>query len=462
MTPSAKQHGPDHGTSFLGSRFLWSLGLQRRELRAWALYDWANSAFVTTMMAAVLPVYYHQVAAAGLPENLRTVYWGYTQTIGLLIIAVISPLLGAVADCLGAKKKFLGGFASLGVAGSALLYFAGEGAWAFASFAFILGHVGFGASEVFYESLLPHIARPGEVDRVSAGGYAVGYAGGGLLLAAQLAAIIFPASFGLADRAEASRVAFVSVAVWWALFTLPLLFWVREPRPRLAANEAAGMGAIPAAWRRLRDLFRDVRRYRDLFLFLLAFWCYNDGISTIIKMAAIYGAEIGIGQTDLIGALLLVQFLGIPCTFVFGVMAGRMGPKNGIYICLWVYTGISVLGYFMTEAWQFWVLAAAVAMVQGGSQALSRSLFTSMVPAEKSAQFFGFYGISGKFGNIIGPFLFATVSHLAGASRLSILSLIVFFLGGMFLLSRVDVQAGRSAAEQDDQRPGSRFPSVQR
>lgn len=414
------------------------------------------------MMAVVLPVYYHQVAAAGLPENLRTVYWGYTQTIGLLIVAAISPLLGAVADCLGAKKKFLAGFASLGVAGSALLYFAGEGAWAFASFAFILGHVGYAASEVFYESLLPHIARPGEVDRVSAGGYAVGYAGGGLLFAAQFAAITFPASFGLADSAEASRVAFVSVAVWWALFTLPLLFWVREPGPRLAANEAAGMGAIPAAWRRLRDLFRDIRRYRDLFVFLLAFWCYNDGISTIIKMAAIYGAEIGIGQTDLFGALLLVQFLGIPCTFVFGAIAARMGPKNGIYICLWVYTGISVLGYFMTEAWQFWVLAAAVAMVQGGSQALSRSLFTSMVPAEKSAQFFGFYGISGKFGNIIGPFLFATVSHLAGASRLSILSLIVFFLGGMFLLSRVDVQAGRSAAEHDDQRPGPRLPSVQR
>lgn len=414
------------------------------------------------MMAAVLPVYYHQVAAAGLPENLRTVYWGYTQTVGLLIVAVISPLLGAVADCLGAKKKFLAGFASLGVAGSALLYFAGEGAWAFASFAFILGHVGYGASEVFYESLLPHIARPGEVDRVSAGGYAVGYVGGGLLLAAQFAAITFPASFGLADSAEASRAAFASVALWWALFTLPLLFWVREPGPRLAANEAAGMGAIPAAWRRLRDLFRDIRRYRDLFVFLLAFWCYNDGISTIIKMAAIYGAEIGIGQTDLIGALLLVQFLGIPCTFVFGAIAARMGPKNGIYICLWVYTGISVFGYFMTEAWQFWVLAAAVATVQGGSQALSRSLFTSMVPAEKSAQFFGFYGISGKFGNIIGPFLFATVSHLTGASRLSILSLIVFFLGGMFLLSRVDVQAGRSVAEQDGQRPGSGLPSVQR
>ena len=414
------------------------------------------------MMAVVLPVYYHQVAAAGLPENLRTVYWGYTQTVGLLIVAAISPLLGAVADCLGAKKKFLAGFASLGVAGSALLYFAGEGAWAFASFAFILGHVGYGAGEVFYESLLPHIARPWEVDRVSAGGYAVGYAGGGLLLAAQFAAITFPASFGLADSAGAFRAAFASVALWWALFTLPLLFWVREPGPRLAANEAAGMGAIPAAWRRLRDLFRDIRRYRDLFLFLLAFWCYNDGISTIIKMAAIYGAEIGIGQTDLIGALLLVQFLGIPCTFVFGAIAARMGPKNGIYICLWVYTGISVFGYFMTEAWQFWVLAAAVAMVQGGSQALSRSLFTSMVPAEKSAQFFGFYGISGKFGNIIGPFLFATVSHLAGASRLSILSLIVFFLGGMFLLSRVDVQAGRSVAEHDGQRPGSRLPSVQR
>ena len=414
------------------------------------MYDWANSAFSTTVMAAVLPIYYYQVAAVGVEEHLRTAYWGYTQTIALLIIAALAPVLGAAADYAGRKKSFLAGFVGIGVVGAALLSLVGEGDWMFASAVFIVGNIGFGGAEVFYESLLPHIARREEIDRVSTAGYAMGYVGGGLLLAVHLAWISSPDTFGFDDGGQASRAAFFTVALWWALFTIPLLRRVGEPPRRLRAGEEASLRALRAGLTRVIETFRQIRRHRQVFVFLLAFWCYNDGINTIIKMATIYGAEIGIGQNDLIGALLLVQFVGIPATFAFGALAARIGPKRGVYLALAVYIGISILGFFMQEAWQFWTLACGVALVQGGSQALSRSLYASMIPQGKSSEFFGFYSISGKFGNIFGPLVFAVVSQLAGGSRLSILSLIVFFVGGMLLLRRVDVEASQKAAREED------------
>ena len=414
------------------------------------MYDWANSAFNTTVMAAVLPIYYHQVAAVGVEEHLRTAYWGYTQTIALLIIAALAPVLGAAADYAGRRKSFLARFVGIGVVGAGMLSLVGEGDWVFASAVFIVGNIGFGGAEVFYESLLPHIARRDEIDRVSTAGYAMGYVGGGLLLAVNVAWISAPDTFGFGDRAQASRAAFLSVALWWALFTIPLLRRVTEPPRRLEASEEQSLRALRAGLARVIETFSQIRRHREVFVFLLAFWCYNDGINTIIKMATIYGAEIGVGENDLLGALLLAQFLGVPATFAFGAVAARIGPKRGIYLALAVYTGISILGFFMREGWHFWVLACGVAMVQGGSQALSRSLYASMIPQGKSSEFFGFYGISGKFGNIFGPLVFGVVSQLAGSSRLSILSLILFFVGGMLLLRRVDVEAGQKAAREED------------
>jgi len=424
-------------------------GLGRRDLRAWALYDWANSAFATTIMAAVLPIYYHQVAGAGLAENMRTVYWGYTQTVALVVVAVLSPVLGAAADYLGAKKRFLATFAAMGIAGTALLYFGGEGEWKFVSLAFIVANIGFASADVFYESLLPHIAEPEEVDRVSTAGYALGYIGGGLLLSAQMACILMPERFGLADAGQASRLAFLSVAVWWAMFSVPVLRVVAEPPRRLDPGESLRMSVVKTTFSRLARTFADIRRYREAFFFLLAFWLYNDGIITIVKMATIYGTEIGIGQGHLIGAILVVQFLGIPATFGFGWLAGRIGAQRSIYLALGVYTGISVLGYFMTQAWEFWLLACAVGTVQGGAQALSRSLFSTLIPRNKSSEFFGFFNISGRFGNIFGPLVFAAVSQWTGGSRLSILALIAFFLGGLALLTRVNVAEGRRLAAEE-------------
>lgn len=415
----------------------------KKAINAWVMYDWANSAFATTIMGAVLPVYYASVAAANLDGNLATVYWAYTTSISLLIAAIISPILGAAADFLGSKKKLLAAFALLGIIGTALLYFVKTGDWLMASIFFIIGDLGFAGSIVFYDALLPHVARPDEVDQVSSKGYAIGYLGGGILLAINLAMIMLAPSemTGLM-----SRLSFLSVALWWFVFSIPVLKVVKEPPRRILQNEQ-GVNPVRVSFNRILKTFREIRNYKDLFTFLVAFWFYNDGIGTIIKMATIYGAEIGITQTTLIGTLLMVQFLGIPFAFLFGWMARKIGAKKSIYISLLVYTLIAMGGYFMSQEWHFWALGVAVATVQGGSQALSRSLFSRMLPRSKSAEFFGFFSVSEKFAGIAGPLVFGLVGQLVGHSRLSIVSLVVFFIIGAILLSRVDEKEGIRVAE---------------
>jgi len=419
-----------------------------RVINAWCMYDWANSAFATTIMAAVLPTYYSAVAGGNLPGNAATVYWGYTSSISLLINAVMGPILGALADHIGAKKRFLAMFAALGIFFTSLLVLVGQGQWLLASGLYTLGYIGFGGANVFYDSLLPHIAKPEDIDYVSTKGYALGYLGGGILLAINVVMILFWDRLGLSSQEMASRLSFLSVGLWWAVFSIPVLRLVPEPAVRI--REATDQSPLQVAFQRLRNTFGDIRQYRELTKFIIAFWLYNDGIGTIIKMATIYGAEIGIGQTDLIGALLLTQFVGIPFSLFFGKMAKSLGTKRSIYLALAVYTVISIAGYFMSTAWHFWALAAMVGLVQGGSQALSRSLFGVMVPKAKSAEFFGFYDVSSKFAGIVGPAVFALVGQLTGTSRLSIVSLVVFFVVGGALLTQVNEEEGiRIAREQD-------------
>lgn len=420
----------------------------QRTINAWCMYDWANSAFATTIMAAVLPTFYGSVAAAGLERHIATAYWGYTSSIALLIAAVLAPTLGALADLLGAKKRFLAIFAILGIFFTSLLVLVSKGDWLLASVLYVLGEIGFSGSIVFYDSLLPHVARPEDIDYVSSKGYAMGYLGGGILLAVNIAMILFWDKLGLGSAEMASRWSFLSVGIWWAIFTIPVLRYVPEP-PTKPVN-VDKTGALKATFARLGSTVRDIRRYRQLATFIVAFWLYNDGIGTIIKMATIYGTEIGIGQTDLIGALLLTQFVGIPFSLLFGKLAKKLGTKRSIFIALAVYTLISVLGFFMSKAWHFWVLAAMVGLVQGGSQALSRSLFGVMVPKAKTAEFYGFYDISSKFAGVIGPAVFALVGQITGTSRLSILSLIVFFVVGALILTRVDEAEGIRVAQAED------------
>ncbi len=416
----------------------------KKILRSWKMYDWANSAFATTIMAAVLPEFYSSVAGATLDKTTATSYWGYSNTIAMLIIAIAAPLLGAIGDHSGAKKRFLGGFACVGIVATGLLIGIGPGMWFFASLLYIFGRVGFGGGNIFYDSLLPHVSGPEEIDRVSAEGYAYGYLGGGILLALNLFMILKPAFFGIPDAAWASRISFLSVALWWAIFSIPIFKNVSEPRVVIARDES--LNPLKAGYERLRRTFKDIRRFKELAKFLVAFWLYNDGIGTIIIMAVIFGAEIGIGRTHLIGAILMVQFIGIPFTILFGRLPKRLGAKKSILLALGIYTIIAILGYFMQKPAHFWLLAFLVSMVQGGTQALSRSMYASMAPASKSGEFFGFYNVSSKFAGIIGPTLFGVVGQLTGTSRISIISIIVFFLAGAGILAKVNHAQGIKAA----------------
>jgi UMF1 family MFS transporter len=432
------------------------VGLGRPELRAWALYDWAASSVQTTIMVAVFPIYFVKVAGAGIAESGATQRYAAINSIALLVIALVSPLLGAISDYRAAKKRFTAIFMSLGAVACCGLFLVGPGDLDLASWLFIAVMVGVAGSYVFYEALLPHIAAPQEIDRVSAAGYAVGYLGGGVLLAFNLGWIQMPAVFGLPSgegltESEATlpvRLAFLSVAIWWVLFSIPLFRKVSEPPVRIEPDERPGESPVRVAFVRLGETFRELRSYRQAFVMLLAFLIYNDGIQTIIKMATAYGTEIGIGQSALIGAILLVQFVGIPCTFLFGSVAGRIGAKRALFLGLLAYTVISILGYYMTTATHFFVLAGLVGVVQGGTQALSRSLFASMIPQHKSGEFFGFFSIFEKFAGIFGPLIFAGTIAVTGSSRNAILSVIGFFAVGAALLALVNVEEGQRVARE--------------
>lgn len=410
------------------------------------LYDFGNSAFATTIMAAVLPVYYSTVAASGIDENLATSYWGYSQSISVLIVAILAPILGAISDFTAAKKKFLQFFAFMGIIASILLAFVGEGDYILASVLFIIGSIGFSGANVFYDGFLPEIAEKEEIDKVSSGGFAYGYIGGGVLLAINIMMILNPGWFGLPNTVVATQISFVSVGIWWFVFSIPLIKNIKEEKRTV---EKGNRSFVSIGFSRIGDTFREIKRYKQLMIFLFAFWLYNDGISTIIRMATIYGSSIGIGGNDLIVALLITQFVGIPFTFFFGWLASKITAKRALYITLFAYFGIVIIGYFMSTALHFYLLAICVGMVQGGAQALSRSIFGSMVPDDKRAEFFGFYGISSKFAAVIGPFVFALVGQLTGSSRLGIISLVFFFVAGIFILKFVDVEKGIDQAKNN-------------
>lgn len=430
------------------SSLLERLGLHRRELRAWAMYEWATTAMWAVIITTVFPIYFQTVAAADLADEVATRNFALATTLGIVLVACTAPLLGAITDRISIKKPMLGAFAALGIAGCGLLFFVDQGDWKLALVFFVLVNIGANGSTVFYDALLPHIARPNEIDRVSTGAFAVGYLGSGLLLAFCLVMIQMPHLFGIPEGTLAVRISFALVAVWWAVFTIPLLRHVSEPAPVVRLEEA-GRGVIRFALHRITATFRSLKSYRNAFLMLIAYLIYGDGIGTIVRMATIYGAEIGIEQGHMIGAIVLVQFIGVPFTFLFGMLAGKIGTKQSIYIGLVVYTLITILGYFMTSPIHFWILAALVGTVQGGTQALSRSLFASMIPSYKSGELFGFFGVMDKFAGMFGPMVFALAITIFGSSRFGILSVILFFIVGAIVLSLVDVETGRHQAAEE-------------
>ena len=425
----------------------------RKIINSWAMYDWANSAFATTIMAAMFPPFYRAMAtAAGMTEGNATAAWAYTTSIALLIVALLAPVLGAISDHTGGKKWYVAFFAGMGILGTGLMVVLGEESYVLGSILFIMGNVGFAGANVFYESLLPHIAKKGDIDQVSTRGYALGYLGGGILLVINMLWYNWPDLFFMPGAGFAIKASFFSVAVWWAVFSIPLFRNV--PEPPILRTEGETEKVLRAGFARLAHTFRRLASYKQLLLFLVAFWIYNNGIGTIIIMATAYGDEIGIELSDMVIALIITQFVGIPFSFAFGRLARRIGAKRGILVALAVYTLISIAGFFMQTATHFYILAFAVGLVQGGSQALSRSVYGNMVPKSQAAEFFGFYSTSSKIAGVLGPLVFGRVSQLAGESRLSILSLIIFFLVGGALLMLVDVREGIRVAREEDAEVG--------
>ena len=430
------------------TRLLERLGLGRPDLRAWAMYDWANSAFQTTIIAAVFPIYFHSVVAVGLGESLSTSRFAWATTIAILIVAMIAPLLGAIADYAAMKKRMLAVFLGIGALSTIAMYWIGPGDWKFALVLFVIGNVGVAGSIVFYESLLPHLVSEHELDRVSSAGYAIGYLGGGVLLAINLAMIQKPAWFGIPDAGTAVRLSLASVGVWWLVFSIPLFRRVPEPPRVVGVDTAPGSSLLATGVTRLIATFKELRTYKQAFMLLVAFLIYNDGIQTIIRMATTFGTQIGIDQNAMITALLITQFIGIPFAFMFGMLADRIGAKTAVFAGLAVYAIIVILGYNMSSAAHFYALALLVGMVQGGTQALSRSLFASMIPKHKSSEFFAFFGVFERYAGVLGPLVFAVMVEATGQSRNAILAVLGFFIIGAFLLSFVNVEEGRRAARR--------------
>jgi UMF1 family MFS transporter len=412
---------------------------------AWALYDWANSAFSTTVMAGFFPIMFKQFWSAGVDASESSARLGFASSLAGLAVALAAPALGAIADAGGSRKRFLLAAAAVGIAGTAGLFFVGPGEWAAAVAVFVIATVGFSASMIFYDALLVDVSTPRTADFVSAFGFALGYLGGGVLFLANIVMYKSPATFGLAGAEDAARWSFLTVAAWWALFSIPLARRVREkPAPARAAGTAR---------RGLHDLaetFRHLRRHRVVLLFLLGYWFYIDGVHTIVRMGMDYGLSLGFPAATLIVALLLIQFVGFPASLVFGRIGSRYGAKTGIYIAIVVYAAICVWGYRLSRPGEFYALAVAIGLVQGGINSLSRSFYSRLIPEERSAQFFGYYNTVGRFSAVLGPALMGLVSLATHNPRLSMLALIAFFIVGAMFLARVPDRPVSSAANRGD------------
>jgi UMF1 family MFS transporter len=408
--------------------------LRRRPVVAWAFYDWANSAFACTVMAGFFPVFFKQYWNAGVVATESTFRLGLTSGIASLLIAVLAPVLGAIADRSSSRLRQLFAFTLLGSVATLALALVPQGQWLLAAAFFLLASLGFWGGIVFSDSLLLHVAEPDEYDLVSGFGYALGYLGGGLLFAANVVMTQKPEWFGLADATAAVRWSFVTVGAWWLLFALPCLLWVRERPFGVAAHKVSWLRATREGLLELRHTVAEIRRYRPLVWFLAAYILYIDGVNTVIKMAVDYGLSLGFDQSHLIKALLLTQFVAFPAALGFGWLGGRIGARNGIFLALAVYLAATCYAYFLDDAGDFYLLAFVVGLVQGGIQSLSRSYYGRLVPRDKSSEFFGFYNMMGKASAIIGPTLVGVTAAVTGDSRLSILSIIVLFLAGAALL----------------------------
>lgn len=429
-------------------RTLKSLGLDRKDLRAWAYYDIANSSFAAVIMVAVLPIYFADVVASDLAAHERSSLWANISAFSLAITALTSPFLGNICDMIGGKKKFLFVFTIMGAASSAGLAYSGQGLIALTAGLYILAHTAFALGNVFYESLLVDICAEDNIHTTSTSAYALGYLASGILLVISFAWIAQDQFFGFANKEQAIHASFIAVGIWWLVFSIPLFMKVKEAKPSTSHENVSMPGMVTYSFKKLIQTFKEIKSFPNLFIFLVAFWFYSDGIGTIIKLSSIYGKEMGIGNEDLMAALVMVQFVGVPASFLFGPLAMKIGPKKGLYVTLFIYLSITIFAYFISTALHFWILALGISLVQGASQALSRSIYALMVPKHRAGEFFGFYSISSKFAGIFGPLIFAFITSYAGSSQGSIIFISILFIIGIALLWFVDLEQGRKEALQ--------------
>lgn len=416
----------------------------RKQIISWSLYDWANSAFATSVMAGFFPIFFSSYWSTANSAQESTFYLGLANSLEAVLVAILAPILGAIADKGSFKKRFLIFFTFLGCVMTGALWFVQAGMWQMAVILYILATVGFSGSLIFYDALLPAVASEKKVDFVSSLGYGLGYIGGGLLFLVNVLMYLKPAWFGFADEIAAVRAAFISVGIWWAIFSLPLICFVKEPVPEHARRSTR---AIRDGLRQFAVTFKAIRDLKVVGLFLLAYWFYIDGVDTIIRMAVDYGTAIGFPASSLIVALLITQFVAFPSALAYNTFGKRIGVKRALLVAITAYCFIAILGYFMSKTWHFYALACTIGLFQGGIQALSRSYYTRLIPTEFSAEFFGFFNMLGKFAAIIGPILLGTVTLLTGSNRLGILSIIVLFIIGGILLTKVDETEGTASLE---------------
>ncbi|HEX4986524.1 MAG TPA: MFS transporter [Burkholderiales bacterium] len=402
----------------------------RGSVLSWALYDWANSAFALVVVSVFFPVFLKQYWGAGSDASTSTLQLGIANSLAATLVALSAPVLGAIADRTRSRKASLAAFTSAGVVATAALAFVGSGQVMPALALFVLASVGFAAAGIFYDALIVDVAAPESLHAVSALGFGLGYLGGGLLFGLSVAMTLWPAHFGLPHSAAATRTSFVLVAAWWALFSLPLFLNVTEKR-----SEAGPGSPLASGWRRLLGTLRELRKHRVAWIFLAAYWCYIDGVYTMARMAVDYGLDLGFSPASLIVAILLTQLTGFPASLLFGRLGSRFGAKPMLYTGIAVYALACIWSFRMSEVREFYALAAAIGLVQGGVQSVSRSYFAGLVPAGRSGEFFGFFNMAGRFSAVVGPAVVGAVGAMTGNPRFAVLAILLLFIAGAGLLS---------------------------
>ncbi len=417
-----------------GEKFL------NRQVIAWAFYDWGNSAFALSVLAVLFPLFLGAYWSAGDSGTAVTARLTWATAIASVIVSLIAPVIGAVADSGGFRKRFLFAFATFGAISTAALYIVEEGGWFWALGFYIFASIGYYSANVFYDSLIVDVSRPRYYSLVSSLGHAVGYFGGAILLTLHVWMLYTPQNFGFDNTSEVVRFAFVSVGIWWMIFMMPLLFIVHESK---SSHRKSG-GTVRAAYRELSKTFHKIRSYRNVFLFLAAYWFFIGGLFTVIFMAVNFGQRLGFGEQDLVTALLITNFVGFPATLAYGYMGHRFGPKNAIYLGLGVYIVIVCWAAFLKDVSQFYAMAISIGTVQGGVQGMSRSLYAALIPAEHSGEFFGFYNMVTKFSHILGPVLVGIVAWLSDEPKYILIALLPMFVIGALMLMRVDTTDART------------------